>query len=305
MEIRIGISGWRYPPWRGVFYPQDLPQNQELHYASRQVNSIEINGSFYSLQTPASYKKWHNDVPDDFIFSVKGPRYITHIRRLKDSEPLLGNFFASGVLHLREKLGPFLWQLPPSFQFDDERLESFFKLLPHTFAEAIQQSSKADRLEPDFPKDLKNSSLRLRHAIEVRNHTFENPDFIALLRKYNIALVFADTAGRWPYMEDLTSDFIYLRLHGDEELYASGYGEETLRWWAARLKKWISGSEPSDTLTLEERKLADHKAKDMFLYFDNDVKVRAPVDAITLMRLLHVQNSNHQPRSKRSPEISL
>lgn len=287
METRIGISGWRYPPWRGDFYPKDLVQKDELFYASRQVSSIEINGSFYATQSPSSYKAWFKATPDDFCFSVKGPRYITHIRRLKDVRLPLANFFASGVLHLKNKLGPFLWQFSPSFRFDEERIEEFFKMLPRNFKEAVQLAKTADRVEPDFPDDVSTSSQPIRHAMEVRHHSFENPDFIKLLRKYNIALVLADTAGRWPYMEDVTSDFMYLRLHGDEELYASGYDDATLNWWADRIKLWRAGKEPPDALDISDENFKKNP-KDVFIYFDNDVKVRAPYDARSLMKLLKV-----------------
>lgn len=283
METRIGISGWRYAPWRGVFYPKKLLQDQELSYASRQLNTIEINGSFYSLQRPENYQKWYSQTPEGFVFSVKGNRYITHIRRLKEPRPLLGNFFGSGVLHLREKLGPFLWQLPPSFRYDDDRLEEFFRQLPRTFADVKNLVSDADRVEPDLPKSVPR--LRLRHALEVRHHSFENPDFPDLARRYGIAIVFADTAGKWPYLEDLTSDFIYLRLHGDKELYKSGYDDDSLRWWADRIRLWQAGRESKDALTLSFKK-PRHVKRDAFVYFDNDVKVRAPFDAARLYAML-------------------
>ncbi|MNL14491.1 hypothetical protein D3C87_1354340 [compost metagenome] len=288
MSIRIGISGWRFPPWRKVFFPKGLIQNDELHYASRQVNSIEINGTFYATQTPKSYKHWYDETPDDFVFAVKGPQYITHIRRLKDIQGPLANFYASGVLHLQQKLGPMLWQFPPNFPFDEERLESFFKLLPHEVKAAVKLAKQADRLEPDFPEDAAKSNQKLRHAIEIRNHSFENPFFIELLRKYDVALVFADTAGRWPYLEDITSDFIYLRLHGDEDLYASGYGDEMLNWWGARVKAWHSGQEPKNSFALLED-VPKASAKDVYVYFDNDVKVHAPFDAQKLMKILKIK----------------
>jgi uncharacterized protein YecE (DUF72 family) len=283
VETRIGISGWRYAPWRGVFYPKKLAQRLELQYASRALNSIEINGSFYSLQRPESYQAWYAETPEDFVFSVKGNRYITHVRRLKDTRPLLANFFASGMLHLRKKLGPLLWQLPPSLPYDGDRLEAFFRELPRTFAQAARLSSAADRVEPDLPDPLPRR--RLRHALEVRHHSFEVPEFVELARKHDVAIVFADTAGKWPYIEDLTSDFVYARLHGEVELYKSGYDDASLRWWARRIKTWQKGGQVKDAETLSP-KAARHPKRDVYVYFDNDVKVRAPFDAARLYRML-------------------
>lgn len=285
METRIGISGWRYGPWRKIFYPRDLPQSKELYFASRELNSIEINGTFYASQSPKSFQKWYAETPSDFIFSIKGPRYITHIRRLRDIETPLANFFGSGVLYLEEKLGPILWQFPPSFCFEEERIEDFFRLLPRNFKEAHELIQKADRGEKAFPEGAERSHRVLRYAMEVRHHSFENPAFIDLLRRYDIALVLADTAGRWPYMEDLTSNFIYLRLHGDEELYAGGYGAPTLRWWADRIKIWRRGREPKNALTMGGKAKAA-KERDIYLYFDNDIKIKAPFDAKALSRIL-------------------
>lgn len=279
MDLRIGISGWRYEPWRQVFYPPKLAQRRELEYASRKVNSIEINGSFYSLQTPESYQTWHDETPDDFKFSVKGPKFITHIRRLKDVEKPLANFFGSGVLHLRNKFGPVLWQFAPSFRFEEERLSEFFDLLPRTVGEAIKLSKKADRVEPSYPTGDKNAPIR--HAIEIRHASFENPDFIDLLRKNDVALVFADTAGTWPYMEDVTSDFVYLRLHGEEQLYASGYDDDAIAFWADRIGAWQHGGQSKDALTMSDTKPKKTK-RDAFVYFDNDIKVYAPFDAQNL-----------------------
>lgn len=285
METRIGISGWRYTPWRGTFYPPRLPQKRELEYASRQVNSIEINGSFYSLQEPASYQHWYKETPDDFVFSVKGNRYITHISRLKEPRAKLANFFGSGVLYLKEKLGPILWQFPPSFRFDDERLIEFFKQLPRTFTDVRKLVKHADRVDPDLPKGF--SDRKIRHAMEVRHHSFENPDFIEILRKYDIALVFADTAGKWPYIEDVTSDFVYLRLHGEKKIYTSGYEDDSLKIWSQRLKCWQNGTQVKDPITISDVKPKKQK-RDAYVYFDNDVKVRAPVDARRLMQMMRL-----------------
>ncbi|MBO9666045.1 MAG: DUF72 domain-containing protein, partial [Bdellovibrio sp.] len=185
MSIRIGISGWVYPNWRKVFYPPDLAQKDELAYASRQLTSIEINSSFYRNQSIQSYRRWYSQVPDNFIFSVKGPQYITHILRLRKTEEALANFFASGVLSLNEKLGAFLWQLPPNFLFDEERLENFFRLLPKTMSEALTLADRSTKYPATYSEMNLTSKRRLQHALEVRNHSFENPDFIKLLRKYN------------------------------------------------------------------------------------------------------------------------
>jgi len=283
METRIGISGWRYTPWRGTFYPERLAQHRELEYASRQVNSIEINGSFYSLQEPSSYQRWYKETPDDFVFSVKGNRYITHVTRLKDPLPKLGNFFGSGVLHLKGKIGPILWQLPPTFGYDEDRLIGFFENLPRTFGDVKKLVKHADRVDPDLPKGL--NKQRIRHAMEVRHHSFENPDFIDILRKYDVALVFADTAGKWPYIEDVTSDFVYIRLHGEKEIYASGYEDDSLKIWRDRLKCWQNGTQVKDAITISDEK-PKKKKRDAFVYFDNDKKVRAPVDARRLMEMM-------------------
>jgi len=266
-----------------VFYPKHLAQRLELHYASRQLNSIEINGSFYSLQSPDSYRKWHDDTPEDFVFSVKGHRYITHVHRLKEPRTLLANFFGSGVLHLGKKLGPFLWQLPPSLRYDRERIEGFFRQLPRSFAQASRLTRAADRVEPALPKPLPRR--RLRHALEVRHHSFEDPGFIELAREYGVAIVIADTAGKWPYIEDLTSDFVYARLHGEAKLYTSGYDDASLRWWAKRIRIWQTGRQPKDASTISSRRPRVSK-RDIYVYFDNDVKVRAPFDARRLHRML-------------------
>jgi uncharacterized protein YecE (DUF72 family) len=285
-SIYIGISGWRYPPWRGVFYPQGLTQNRELEYASRQLSTIEINGSFYSLQRPESYADWYASTPPGFVFSVKGNRFITHIRRLRDPEGPIANMLASGVFELREKLGVFLWQFPPNFKFDHELMEHFLSLLPHDTIEALERARHYEpRMEgrtslPALPK------RKVRHAIEVRHESFRDETFIAMLRKYKAALVVADTAGKWPYMEDLTADFMYLRLHGDKELYASGYSDEALARWAARIRAWAGGGQPADAHMASNKSPPRRASRDVFCYFDNDIKVRAPFDARKLIEKL-------------------
>lgn len=287
--IRIGISGWRYPPWRGVFYPAGLAQKRELEFASRALPTIEINGSFYSLQTPKSYAAWHDATPPGFVFSHKGNRYLTHILRLRGVDGPLANIFASGVFNLRDKLGPFLWQFPPSFRFEPEPLEHFFSLLPRDTGQALEL---ARRHEPRMQgkAELRIDQNRpLRHAMEVRHDSFVDPAFVALLRQYGVALVVADAAGKWPYCEDVTADFMYLRLHGEEELYASGYTEEALLRWASRIAAWSAGSEPPDARRISADDPAPAASRDVYCYFDNDVKVRAPFDARRLIELLGLE----------------
>jgi uncharacterized protein YecE (DUF72 family) len=285
-QTRIGISGWTYAPWRGVFFPKDLPQKRELEYASRQFNSIEINGSFYSLQTPSSYQKWYDATPDDFVFSVKGGRFITHMKKLKDVETPTANFFASGVLKLKEKLGPILWQFPPGFAFNEERFERFFELLPKTTTEAAALARKHDARLKGRAWTKAGAERKLRYAVEIRHESFKDERFINLLRKHNIALVLADTAGKWPYMEDLTADFIYARLHGDEELYVSGYTDAALEWWADRIRAWQCGKEPADANKISASRGRTCRNRDAYVYFDNDAKVKAPFDAKNLARRL-------------------
>ncbi|MEO7933160.1 MAG: DUF72 domain-containing protein [Chthoniobacterales bacterium] len=288
-EIRIGISGWTYPPWRGVFYPEKWRQKDELAYASRQVSSIEINGTFYSLQRPESYRKWFEETPDDFVFAVKGGRFITHIRRLKDIEQAVANFLASGLLRLEKKLGPILWQLPPSLKFDPVRLETFFKLLPHTMKDAVAVAKTHNEIVEDHDwteLDPELEECPVRHALEVRHPSFQCEEFIELLRQYRVALVVADTAGKWPFMEDITSDFVYVRLHGEEELYASGYTEESLANWAHKIESWSKGKNPEGAKLFSSKAPKQKQGCDVYVYFDNDVKVRAPHDAMSLAHRL-------------------
>ncbi|MBO9554757.1 DUF72 domain-containing protein [Cellulomonas sp.] len=282
MTIRIGISGWRYAPWRGVFYPQGLPQRAELEFASHRLTSIEVNGSFYSLQRPESYQAWAAQTPDDFVFSVKGPRFVTHMKKLADVRTPVANFLANGMLALGPKLGPVLWQLPPTLGFDADRLARFFDLLPRTTSAAAALATEHDERVDDRAWTTTDSDRPLRHVVEVRHATFETPAFVELLRAHDIGLVVADTAGRWPCLHDVTSDVVYVRLHGDTELYTSGYDDAALDRWAARVRAWAAGDEPVDV----ERLLgpaAAASSRDVFVYFDNDVKVRAPFDALGLI----------------------
>ncbi|HDZ56078.1 MAG TPA: DUF72 domain-containing protein [Pseudomonas xinjiangensis] len=284
--IRIGISGWRYTPWRGDFYPDGLVQRRELEFASRAVSSIEINGSFYALQTPERYANWRDDTPGDFVFSVKGPRYITHTRRLREIEEPLANFFASGPLHLQHKLGPLLWQFPASFKLDHQLFEAFLERLPQDTNQAVQLAKGcAERLKKPGYLDI-DKQRPMRHVVEIRNPDGLDGDFVKMLRQYKIALVVADTAGKWPYHEDITSDFVYMRLHGDKELYKSGYSDEALEHWKKRIKAWSSGKQPADAQLISPDHGAPRRSCDLYCYFDNDVKVRAPYDARALLEKL-------------------
>ena len=269
--VRIGISGWRYEPWRGVFYPARLAQRRELEFCGQHFPTVEINGSFYSLQRPEYYEAWYRETPPGFLFSVKGSRYITHLLRLKNIEKPLANFYASGLLNLRDKLGPFLWQFPQMFRYEPERLERFFELLPRNTVDALRLARRRDARMTGRSRLAIDARRALRHAIEIRHESFMNEEFIALLRKHDIGLVVADTAGKWPKMFHVTSGFVYVRLHGDVKIYTSGYSSRALAAWARRIRNW------------------DADGLDVYVYLDNDVKVRAPFDALDLMAKLRLE----------------
>ncbi len=269
MSVRVGISGWRYAGWRGDFYPKGLPQRRELEYAAEHLTSIEINGSFYSLQRPTSYAGWRAETPDDFVFSVKGGRYVTHLKRLVGVETALANFFASGVLALGPKLGPVLWQLPENLPFDADVLDAFFALLPRTTGEAAELARRHDdKVKEGRSLTVAEDDRPLRHALEFRSPTFVAEPAYELMRRHDVACVLADTAGRWPRVEQVTSDFVYVRLHGDKELYASGYTDASLDEWAAKCRTW------------------ECEGLDVYVYFDNDIKGFAPHDAMDLIARL-------------------
>jgi len=286
--FRIGISGWTYKPWRGTFYPPKWAQKKELAYASREVNSIEINGSFYSLQRPSSYQQWYRETPENFVFSVKGGRFITHMKRLQNVETPLANFFASGLLCLREKLGPILWQLPPHFIYNEEKLVRFFDLLPRTTREAASLARKHDERLKGRAWTNADADRPLRYAIEIRHPSFRTPAFVELLRQHQIGLVIADTAGKWPFFEDTTADLVYIHPHDDEELYVSGYTDASLENWRGKIDTWSKGQNPKNAERIAPLEKTPPKKRDVFVYFDNDVKVRAPFDAMMLAYKLGV-----------------
>lgn len=285
-RVRIGISGWRYPPWRKVFYPDGLAQHRELQYAASRLSSIEINGTFYSLQRPESFAAWNADTPADFVFSVKGNRFITHMKKLREVDKPVANFLASGLFNLRDKLGPFLWQFPPQFKFDPGRMEAFLTLLPRDLESASALARRHDAKVTGRSVLAIARNRRLRHAVEVRNDSFLDARFIRMLRRHKVALVVADSAGNWPCREDVTADFMYLRLHGEKEIYRGGYTDAALDRWAARIRAWSGGGEPADARKIAELAPPPRKSRDVYCYFDNDAKVHAPFDALKLARLL-------------------
>jgi len=285
--IRVGLSGWNYKGWRGKFYPKGLAQHRELAFAAQRYGAIEINGSFYSLQRPESFGRWYEQTPSGFMFAVKAPRFITHMLKLRRAHTPLANFLASGVLRLEEKLGPILWQLPPFLRYDKAKIEEFFRLLPRDTASALKLARQHDaRLRGR--NWLRTGEKRpLRHAVEIRHESFRSADFIRQLRRHRIGLVVADTV-EWPLLMDMTADFVYCRLHGSEQLYVSGYDAGALRSWATRVRAWSRGTEPRDAVRVLPRSPGRARGRDVFVFFDNDAKVRAPADAATLQKLLKV-----------------
>ncbi|HTW52086.1 MAG TPA: DUF72 domain-containing protein [Stellaceae bacterium] len=284
-HIRIGLSGWLYPGWRGVFYPKGLRHRDELAFAAARFDTIELNGTFYSLKRPENFAQWRDGTPDDFVFAVKGGRFITHMKRLRDVETPLANFFASGVLALRQKLGPFLWQLPPQFAFDEERIDRFLSLLPRDTEAAAELARHHDHRVAGRALTETDRRRELRHAVEIRDPSFLDPAFTRLLRRHGVALVFSDGAG-FPYAEDITAGFIYIRLHGAEERYASGYDDAELDWWTARVKSWSEGGQPDAARLIDPSTPPSPQPRDVYVYFDNDAKVRAPPDARALRERL-------------------
>lgn len=268
-DVRIGVSGWTYAGWRNSFYPEKLVQKKELHYMSRSLNSIEINGTFYALQKPATYQSWFAETPDTFRFAVKAPKYITHIRRLKDVAKPLNNFLASGLLALGDKLGPILWQFPPNVMLKDDRFERFLGMLPRTTHLAAELAKNHDdKVQGRSFTTVAPIPRAVRHAFEFRHPSFLNPDFLAMLRAHDVAFVIADSGLKSPYTEELTAGFVYIRLHGQEEKYQSGYTPAAIRKWAGKIAAWSAAG------------------LDVFCYFDNDAKEAAPFNAVELIARL-------------------
>ena len=281
--IRVGIAGWNFADWRGPFYPKGLPQKQELNYASRALGAIEINSTFYGHQKAESFAAWAAETPEGFRFSVKGHQGITHIKRLKQVDEPLAFFFGSGVMALGKRLGPFVWQLPPNMKFDAARIEAFLALLPQTPDALAQMASKATSETRTLVADATGITT-VRHAIEVRNASFADPAFVALLKQYNVALVTADTA-EWPAM-DVTADFAYLRLQGAPG--ADHYEEADLDRWAARLRALSEGAALPGGKFIGEA-AGDGTPRDVYAYFVSTDKVHAPANAMATMRRLGLE----------------
>lgn len=260
--IRVGIGGWTFAAWRGTFYPAGLPHGRELSYASRHLTSIEINGTFYRTQKPESFRRWAAEAPEDFVFTVKGPRYATTRPNLADAGPAIERFLTSGVLELGDKLGPILWQLPPTKHFDSAEIEAFLGLLPKIA-----------------------SGRALRHVLEVRHRSFCAPSLVELLRGLATPVVFTD-ADAYPSIADVTGDFVYARLQRASEQEPTGYGAADLDLWAERIGAWAGGDEPDGLPRLAPPRAASAGSRDCFVYFIDGAKVRAPAAAMALIERL-------------------
>ncbi len=260
-HIHVGIGGWTFAPWRGVFYPEGLPHTKELSYAASHLTSIEINGTFYRTQTPATFRKWASEVPQGFIFSVKGPRYVTHRGELRDAGESIQRFLNSGVLELGDHLGPLLWQFPPFKKFDEADFRAFLELLPKEF-----------------------DGFRLRHVVEVRHASFCVPQFVRLLREFDTPVAFSEH-DTYPAIADVAGDFLYLRLQKGDDSVPTAYPMDAIADWAERLRGWMAGHAPTD-LPHVEAKPAKTKPRDIFVYFIHEGKVRAPAAAMALIEKL-------------------
>jgi uncharacterized protein YecE (DUF72 family) len=262
-QIRIGIGGWTFEPWRGVFYPKGLPHAKELGYASERLTSIEVNGTFYRSQTPATFRKWASEVPAGFVFALKGPRFAVNRRVLKDAGDSISRFLDSGVTELGEHLGPLLWQFAPTKKFDEADFGGFLELLPGTF-----------------------NGRSLRHVIEVRHDSFKTPEFMTLLRKFAMPVVFTDHA-KYPNIADLTGDFVYARLQRGEDKVPAAYPPKQLDAWAERLRTWAQGKTPDDLPRVDPKHQANAAApRDVFAYVIHEGIVRAPAGAMALIERL-------------------
>lgn len=260
-QIRIGIGGWTYEPWRGTFYPKGLPQKRELEFASRALTSIEINGTFYGSQKPESFARWHEETPDDFVFALKAPRFATNRRVLAEAGPSIERFLSSGITLLRDKLGPINWQFAATKAFDPDDFGAFLKLLPKTV-----------------------EGRSLRHAVEVRHDSFRTPDFTALLAEHGVAVITAADS-RYPQIADVTAPFTYVRIMGTQETEATGYAPGALDLWAERCRRWAEGAQPEGLETVAPVH-PSKTGRDVFLYVISGFKERNPAAAMALIERL-------------------
>jgi uncharacterized protein YecE (DUF72 family) len=257
--IRIGIGGWTFPPWRGVFYPGDLAQKNELAYASRKLTAIEINATYYGSQKPESWRKWAAETPDDFVFTVKGSRFATNRRVLAEAGDSVARFFDQGLLALSDKLGPVLWQFAPTKTFDEADFGAFLDLLPRTI-----------------------DGRSIRHCVEVRHDSFRQPAFAALLRRHEIPVVFADHH-TYPAIADVTGDFVYARLQTGSDDVETAYAPEALDGWAGRFRTWADGGRPDDLPAADPDNAAPKAPREVFAFIIHEGKVRAPAGAMALI----------------------
>jgi uncharacterized protein YecE (DUF72 family) len=285
-KARIGVSGWSYDNWQGHFWPNDLPRKRRLEYIGENYDSVEANGSFYSMLTAKTYRSWYEQTPRGFVFALKGSRFISHNKRLKDEVGPVANFFASGVLALEEKLGPIVWQLPARMHFDADRLRRFFDLLPRNTEDVARIAGRHDARVKD-PLTSTARKRPVRYALEARHESFFTDEAIRILRDARVALAVSD-AGGWPLVEEVTAGFVYVRLHGSPETYRSRYEDEALDAWASKIRAWLAGREAANVKRATDRPLPRRKAFDVYVYFDNDGWCHAPHDALRLKRRLGV-----------------
>ncbi len=281
--VRVGVAGWTHAPWRGVFYPKGLKREQELGYAAGHLRTIEITDTFYGLQRPEAFGSWVEQVPVEFAFAVTAPRAITHVLRLQNAEVALANFIASGVLRLGVHLGPILWRFPRNFAFDAKRITPFLKLLPHDTASAAALGRKHDKTLRGPPWLTVDINRQMRHAFEINHESFRCQAFIDLLRAHDVALVCTDSA-TGPRLMDVTSDFVYCRLREPREGGANFYDHAALACWAQRINAWARGEEPRDAERVGGA--ARPRGRDVFVAFDHAAKMRAPDQAMELIRRL-------------------
>lgn len=281
--VRVGTSGWTYDSWQGSFFPDGLAKRRRLEYLSGRLDTAEVNGTFYSLQRASSFRTWAAATPEGFRFAVKGSRYISHMRKLRGVEEALGRFLASGLLALGEKLGPVLWQLPPQLRWDPERIGEFLAMLPRSTGEAAALAAGHTDRVPD-PCTATDADRPMRYALEVRHPSFRTPAVVELLRAHDVALVVSDGAGEFPCFDDVTADLVYVRLHGHEELYRSGYDADALAGWAEKVAAWARGEAPVSGDTIAPDRLPQRPAagREVLVYFDNDAEGHAPHDAVAL-----------------------